>query len=249
MPFGLKNAPTFQRIVNHVLREFLHKFVIVYLDDFLIYSSSEEEHFHYLSLVFDKLFTAGILLSSSKCLFFQPEVHYLGHVLSYNSIRPSPRLVKAVAEFPAPTNAKETQRFLGLAGFFRKYIKNFSIIAALLTDNLKKHVTFVWTNAHQMSFEKLKSALVSDAVLGGFDPSLPTFLHTDACGIGLGSVLIQKNGDRQRVIGYYSRKFNEHEKRYMTTEQECLAIVDSLEHFHIYLYGIPFTVITDHSAL
>lgn len=250
MAFGLKTAPaTFQRIVNFVLKDFLFKFVIVYLDDFLVYSNSEEEHREHLKLIFEKLQQAGITLSLNKCKFFQTQIEYLGHTLSHKTIRPSKNLVNAVKQFPQPQSQKEIQRFLGLAGYFRKYIKKFSIIAAPLTDLLKNNTSFVWLNTHQNSFNSLKNSLVDDTLLSNFDPNLDTFLHTDACGIGLGSVLIQNDGKRDFVVGYYSRKFNEHEKRYHTTEQECLAIVDSLDHFHIYLYGSLFTIITDHSAL
>lgn len=143
MPFGLKNAPpTFQRIVNNVLRDFLFKFVIVYLDDFLVFSTSEEEHFQHLSQIFKKLSEAGFTLSPDKCIFFQPQIHYLGHLISHKSIRPSPNLVQSVQDFPRPLNQKEVQRFLGLSGYFRKYIPNYSIVAAPLTDLLRKNVSF-----------------------------------------------------------------------------------------------------------
>lgn len=250
MPFGLKTAPaTFQRIVNSVLKEFLFKFVIVYLDDFLVFSDSESEHREHLTLIFQKLSQAGITLSFNKCIFFKDKVSYLGQIVSHKSIQPSKSLVDSVKNFPTPLDQKDVQRFLGLSGYFRKYIKNFSVIASPLFDLLKKDNTFVWLNQHEQAFKSLKDALISDSLLSNFDPGLPSFLHTDACGIGLGSVLIQNDGKRDHVVGYHSRKFNQHEIKYHTTEQECLAIIDSLDHFHIYLYGTPFTIVTDHSAL
>lgn len=250
MPFGLKNAPpTFQRIIHHILKQFLFKFVVAYLDDFLVFSLSEEEHFHHLQLVFQKLAEYNVTLSLNKCYFFQKEVHYLGHLTSHQSFRPSPNLISSIGKFPHPTDIKSVQRFIGLSGYFRKFIPGYSVTAAPLTDLLKKNSAFVWVNKHEDAFKKLKTALTSDAVLGGYDHRLPTYLHTDACGIGLGAMLVQTDQGRERVIGYFSCKFNEQQRRYHTTEQECLAVVDSIQHFHIYLYGIRFIVITDHSAL
>ena len=251
MPFGLKNAPsTFQRVVQKVLGNLLWHGCINYLDDIIIYSTTFEEHLSLLEEVFTRLRTANVKLKISKCHFAKQEVEYLGHIIGYNTIMPHPNKLKAVQEFPQPQSVQQLQRFLGLTGWYRRFIPNYSRHAYPLTQLLKKKQSFIWSDAQQNSFNTLKEKLTSRPVLAIFNPSNPCELHTDACKIGIGAILSQKDENgHDHVIAYYSRKLNPHEQNYHTSEQECLAVVDAIEHFHVYLQGVSFTVISDHAAL
>jgi transposase InsO family protein len=169
----------------------------------------------------------------------------LGHIIRHDSIRPAPSHIKAVVDFPQPENAKQLQRFLGIANYVRRFISHFSTTAAPLTQLLQKDAPFHWGSAQKEAFKALKSALTSEPVLKIFDPSLPVELYTDASLVGIGAVLMQD----KHPIGYYSRKLNKHEANYTTSELECLAVVNAVEHFHVYLDGNKFIIFSDHSAL
>lgn len=248
MPFGLKNAPsTFQRIIQNVLGSLLNNGTINYLDDIIVYSETLEQHFELLSTIFQRLKQHNIKLKLSKCTFVQPEVEYLGHVISFNSVKPSSRQVKAVTDFPEPKNVTEIRRFLGLAGFYRRFIPNFASIAEPLTRLTRKNIDFAshWQLEQLTAFNKLKKLITQPPVLTIFDPELPCQLHTDASSIGIGATLIQNN----HPVAFFSRRLSDSESKYDATHLECLAAVNSIEHFHIYLYDNPFDLITDHSAL
>ena len=247
MPFGLACAPfTFQRILQKTLGSYHNNGAINYLDDIILYSPNEAEHITLLRNVLKLLINANIKLKRSKCQFGLTEVEYLGHIISQNSVKPSPFKIKAVKDFPEPRNTKQTQQFLGLCNYFRKYIKNYTEIAYPLMKLLKKDVKFDYLNEEQLkSFNELKSQLTSEPVLKIFNPNDPIELHTDASGIGIGAVLIQLG----HPIAYFSRRLNEHQEKYSASELECLAMVEAIEHFEVYLSGVHFTVVSDHSAL
>ena len=251
LPFGLKNAPaTFQRTIRQVLGDLYLKGVIPYFDDIIVYSEDIQSHYQLLDKIFQKLINANIKLRKEKCKFVQTQVEYLGFIISHGQQRPAPKKLKAVKEYPEPASTKEVQRFLGLAGWYRRFIPKFSRIAEPLTRLLRKGADFIWTEHQQSAFNKLKELLTSEPVIGIFDPSKPVIIHTDASGIGLGAILMQPNDEnKNHVIAYHSRRFNQHEARYSAPEQEMLAVVEALEHFHVYTEGTHVDVYSDHRAL
>jgi hypothetical protein len=228
LPMGLKNAPSlFERIIQKTLAELLWNGVINYLDDFIVYTETFEQHIELLKKVFEKLRTANIKLKLSKCNFAKSEVEYLGHIISENTIKPSPNKIRVVKEFPQPKNLKKIQRFLGLTGYYRKMIQNYTEIAYPLTQLTRKDNPFIWTEIHTKSFNALKDKLTSEPVLTVYDPKTPCELHTDASKTGIAGILMQRDKDNNpKVIAYYSRRLNTHEENYSVSEQELLAVVN-----------------------
>ena len=251
LPFGLKNAPaTFQRIVREVLGELLDHGVIPYFDDIIVYSETIPEHLRLLYRVFLKLKQANVRLRYEKCRFGQPEVEYLGFVVSHGKQKPSPAKTSSVANYPTPTSVKAIQRFIGLANYYRRFVPNFSRIAEPLTRLTRKNTEFVWGPEQQSSFDSLQRALTTEPVIAIYDPSKPVVLYTDASKIGIGAVLMQKDQDNHNhVVAYFSRRLNQHEANYSASELEVLAVVDSLEHFHVYVHGRHTHIFSDHAAL
>ncbi|UYV65175.1 K02A2.6-like [Cordylochernes scorpioides] len=251
MPFGLKNAPsTFQRIIQHIIGNLLWNGVCNYQDDILIYSSTFKDHIELMKKIFDKLKENNIKLKLKKCSFAKQEIRYLGHIIGHNKIKPDPEKTKAINEFPQPKTVKQVRQFLGLAGYYRKFIPKFSEIADPLTSLTRKNKLFKWTTEVNKSFQELKSHLSTDPVLSTYDPSLPCKLYTDASKLGIGAILAQIGNDNQEhVISYYSGKLLPHQQNYSAFELECFAVVQSVEYFEVYLENNTFEVITDHSAL
>ncbi|UYV75361.1 hypothetical protein LAZ67_12003633 [Cordylochernes scorpioides] len=251
MPFGLKNAPsTFQRIIQHIIGNLLWNGVCNYQDDILIYSSTFKDHIELMKKIFDKLKENNIKLKLKKCSFAKQEIRYLGHIIGHNKIKPDPEKTKAINEFPQPKTVKQVRQFLGLAGYYRKFIPKFSQIADPLTSLTRKNKLFKWTTEVNKSFQELKSHLSTDPVLSTYDPSLPCKLYTDASKLGIGAILAQIGNDNQEhVISYYSGKLLPHQQNYSAFELECFAVVQSVEYFEVYLENNTFEVITDHSAL
>ena len=212
MPFGLTGAPSsFQRLMDHILREF--PFVSRYIDDILIHSLTMELHIHHLKLVLEKLRKANLTLRGRKCKIGQPEVYYLGHVFSKSGMRPDGSKIKAVRDWPQPTDASDIRRFLGLASYYRRYIQNFSDVAAPLSQLTQKGVLFCWSEACERAFLALKTKLTQAPILAY--PQLcqtasPFVLQTDASDVGLGAVLEQD----KKVIAYASRTLTKPEKHY-----------------------------------
>ena len=250
LPFGLKNAPaTFQRILQKVLGKLLYKGAINYLDDIIIYSKTFEEHLQLLQQVFALLKQHNIKLKLSKCHFAQTEVQYLGYIIGTDGIKPSPEKITAVQKFPTPLNIRDVRRFLGLANYYRRFINQFSIITKPLTNLLKKETKFYWNNEHEIAFQTIKNILIKEPVLGIYDNEKECTLYTDASKIGIGATLTQKDDKgTEHPIAYFSKSLNEHQGNYTAFELECLAVVEAVEHFEVYL-SKPFKVITDHSAL
>lgn len=254
MPMGLKGAPaTFQRIIQTILADLLYSCVINYLDDLIIYSDNEEDHFKHLNMVFEKLKSSGIKLKKEKCTFLRTSVEYLGMVISLDTIRPSPSKIKAIQSFPEPQSKRHVQRFLGLVNYLRKQIPQFTEKATSL-QALTGNQEFEWKDHHQKCFEALKRAITSESCLFMYDPLLETELHTDASAVRVGAVLIQvkkdqNGGPQHRPIAYFSQKLSAPQQKWNTTELEAYAVFLSVQHFQVYLSNGPFTVITDHSAL
>src|SRR6266511_2123677 len=250
LPFGLTNAPaTFMTLMNDVFREFLDDFVIVYLDDILIYSKTREEHLQHLHHVLQTLRKHHLYAKFSKCEIFKQKVEYLGHYISSEGISVDLRKVNAVKEWPMPSNVSELRSFLGLTSYYRKFIKSFSIIAAPLTMLLHKDQPYKWNEAQQLAFDELKRQLTSAPILLLPDPTKPFTVTTDASDIAIGAVLSQDQGRGDQPVAYESRKLSPAEQNYPVHEKELLAIVHAIKLWRTYLEGQKFTVITDHASL
>lgn len=254
MPFGLCNAPaTFQRLMNDTLRPFLNKFVCVYLDDIIIFSPDEESHAGHLDMVFDALRKEKFYAKKSKCEFYKSDIEFLGHVVSADGIMPNPEKVSTVRDWVPPTSRLGVMSFLGLAGYYRRFIKGFAKIAAPLTDLTGKNLLkFEWTPKCQTAFDTLKGALVSSAVM-----RVPTMddvfkVSTDACDIAIGAVLSQWCGESQcfRPVAYESSKLQGGQVNWSTREKEFKAIIHALKKWRHYLVGNKkFIIETDHQSL
>lgn len=251
VPFGLCNAPAiFQRAINKVLGNLRYGKVLAYMDDLLLPSSTFDLGLSNLREVLFSFKNAGLTLRLTKCHFFMEKVEYLGHEISKDGVRPGARKTEAVKSFPLPVNVHSVRQFLGLAGYFRKYIKDFATIAKPLTHLIKKDVQFSWGNEHQEAFEALKEKLVSRPVLAIYDPERQTEIHTDASKWGIAGILLQvQKDDTLKPVLYFSRQTNKHEQVYHSYELETMAVVESLKQFRIYLIGIEFKVITDCNAI
>ena len=203
MSFGLTNAPAyFMSMMNKVFMEFLDKFVVVFIDDILVYSKNEEEHKEHLRLVLEKLREHQLYAKFSKCDFWLKEVGFLGHVISGEGIAVDPSKVQSVTEWLAPTSVGEIRSFLGLAGYYRRFIENFSKIAKPMTELLKKDTKFKWTYECEACFQELKKHLVTARVLILPDIRKDFQVYCDASRLGLGGVLMQDG----RVVSYASRQ-------------------------------------------
>ncbi|KAJ9529315.1 hypothetical protein QJQ45_007999 [Haematococcus lacustris] len=254
LPFGLCNAPaTFQRLMNDIFRKELDDCVIVYLDDILIFSRNQQEHAQHLRRVLDLLQEHKLYAKLSKCEFGLDNTEFLGHIISSAGIACDPAKVAAVETWPVPTTVHDVRSFLGLANFYRRFIKNFSDIAAPLTaltqaDGHDKQGKVTWTSTQQSAFDALKHALTTAPVLIAPDPTQPYTLRCDASGIGIGAVLTQGTGPAERVVAYHSRKLLPAERNYPTHEQELLSLVEALKVWRHYLLGVNFTLLTDNWA-
>jgi len=225
MPFGLCNAPgTFQHYMNDTFREFLDKFLIIYLDDLLIYSDTLAEHKKHVRMILERLQEAGLCLKPSKCQFHVQEVAFLGFVVGPKGVRMDPTKVEAITSWPAPRSVHDVRVFLGLANFYRRFIKNFSKMATPLTALLKKNRRFRWTQEAQSSFDELKVAFTSAPILRHFNPSLPTVVEADASDYAQGGVISQRDPETGELhpIAFWSRKFNPAELNYEIYDKEML---------------------------
>jgi hypothetical protein len=221
VPFGLSNAPiVFMCLMNGIFRNYLDKFVIVFLDDILIYSKSEEEHEHHLRLVLQVLREHQLYAKLSKCSFYQEQIHYLGHIISEQGIAVDPEKIEAIRGWPTPRNVSEVRYFMGLVGYYKIFIAGFSKISHPITSLQKKGIKFEWTTECEENFNLLKELLTSAPILKIVDPNESFVVCTDACKEGLGGVLTQ-NG---HVIGYESRKLKEHERNYATHDLELVPL-------------------------
>lgn len=250
MPFGFVNAPAiYQRSIDKALGDLKGTKAFVYLDDVLVPSISVDEGLTNLNEVLNALSTHGFALNYDKCKFFALETEYLGVTLSAGSVRPSARKINALTQAPLPTDVKSVRQFMGLASYFRRFIKGFSEIAAPITALLRKNIVFQWSpdceNARQLIINKLTDS----PVLRIYNPDLNCELHTDASAVGLGAALLQNESGVVRPVAYFSRRTTDYESRYHSYDLETLAIVEAVEHFRVYLYGVHFTIFTDCNAV
>lgn len=252
MPFGLANAPAvFQRMMNRVLGSARFTEAMVYIDDVLIYGKSVEECLERFERVIQLIEKANLSLNLAKCEFLQDKINYLGYEISTAGVRPGDKKVQSVVDFPCPTNAHSVRQFLGLVGYFRKFIRNFASVAHPLNKLLRKGVEWVWSEDQDEAFRALKGTLVDRPILAIYDSAADTELHTDASRIGIGGILLQRTGtsDPFRPVAFYSRQTSPEEKNFHAFELETLAVVCSLKKFRVYLLGQNFKIVTDCSAL
>ncbi|CAO2200139.1 unnamed protein product [Urochloa humidicola] len=246
MPFGLTNAPaTFQAVMNTIFQPLLRKCVLVFVDDILIYSKSLEEHQEHLQAVFQILHKHRLLLKKSKCSFAQASLEYLGHIISGQGVSTDPSKIQAVKDWPTPKDVKQLRGFLGLSGYYRKFIQHYGVISRPLTDLLKKNTPFIWTEQLQQSFDSIKQALISAPVLALPDFTKEFIVETDASALGIGAVLMQQG----HPIAYLSKSLGIKAQGLSTYEKECLALILAVTKWKSYLQHRPFTILTDHRSL
>ena len=250
-PQGISNAvPTFQRTMELLLRGLLGVCVLVYLDDIIVYSQTFDQHVKELKSVLARVREAGMTLKLRKCRFGWDSVEYLGHMITDQGIRVCEDKVLAVRAFPVPTGVTKVRSFLGIANFYRRFIRGFSLVARPLYDLTKKAVPFHWGRPEQDAFDGLKDALTTAPVLVHPDFAKPFELHVDASDYGGGAALVQRDEKNcERPVAYWSLIFNSAQRNYSTIEREALAMIKALEYFRPYLFGRPVTVLTDHSPL
>jgi hypothetical protein len=245
MPFGLSNMPVmFQALMNDVLNPYLRRFVLVFFNDILIYSSSWAEHLQHLAIIFNELRAHRLHLKRLKCLFGTTSVAYLGHVISAEGVAMDANKVTAVAAWPPPQSPRALCGFLGLAGYYRKYIRDFGLIAAPLTRLLRRDA-FAWDAEANEAFQALQRALTTGPVLQMPDFDSPFVVDRDASGIGFGAVLHQGEGPQ----AFFSRPFIARHHKLMAYKRELIGLVQAMGHWQPYLWGRPFRVRTEHYSL
>lgn len=250
MPFGLKNAPaTFQRIMDSILRGIQNEKCLVYLDDIIVYSTSLQEHIERLRSVFTRLRESNFKIQLDKSEFLRREVAYLGHIVTPDGVKPNPEKIKAIKNYPIPKTTKQIKGFLGLLGYYRKFINNFAKITKPLTKCLKKGAKIEHNPEFVDCFEYCKNLLTNEPILQYPDFSQPFNLTTDASNVALGAVLSQGPIGQDLPVAYASRTLNDSEMNYSTIEKECLCLVWATKYFRPYLFGRKFNIITDHKPL
>ncbi|GJP30150.1 hypothetical protein CLOM_g22621 [Closterium sp. NIES-68] len=250
MPFGLMNAPsTFQLTMNSVFRDLLDKCVIVYLDDILIHSKTQEQHLKDLEQVFRQLQENRLITKGSKCEFLKSELEFLGHVVRADGIKIDRKKITTIRDWKPRTNLQELQSFLGFVNYVWRFIPNMAGITGPLTDLLRKGTLFEWGEKQQTAFDELRNFLTSPPVLRIADPSRPFEVLTDASDFAIGAILLQDFGDGLQPIAYESRKLQAAERNYPVHDKEMLAIVHAFKVWRCYLTGADVTVLTDHKSL
>jgi hypothetical protein len=250
MPFGLHSAAgTFQALVDRLFTPDLEPYVFAYLDDIVISTPDFETHVRVLDEVFRRLLKAGLTLKEAKCEFCKSELKFLGYVVNRQGLNVDPLKVSAVLDMPRPKVVRDVRRLIGMMSWYRRFVPNFSTMVAPLTNLTKKKTRFVWSTECERAFSEVKNALISAPILSCPDFNHPFTLQCDASDIGIGAVLTQNFDGNERVICYLSRALSLTERKYSTTEKECLSVIYAIERLRCYLEGTRFTVITDHYSL
>jgi hypothetical protein len=251
MPFGLCNAPaSFQRMMNEVFSDMIGTNLLVYIDDVTIYSDTFEEHIKALTQVFRRLREKGLFIKPSKCTFATDSIQLLGFTIDNKGIRTDAEKVSAVVKFPRPTDRTTMRAFLGLANYYRRFIKDYAMITRPLNHLLRNDQDFYWTSEQTEAFRTVKLKLCTEPILARPDWNKLFTLYTDASAIGLGAVLSQKDDQgKEHPVIYWSKATNRAQSNYGPTQLECLAVVQAVKKLRHYLVGRYFEVVTDHAAL
>jgi hypothetical protein len=251
MSMGLANASaTFNRVLERILTGIPPELCVLYIDDVLVHAPTCDEMFGRLRIVLDRIKKAGLKFKPNKCFLFRRQVAFLGHQVSGDGVKPDPEKTKVVEKWPQPRCTKDVRAFLGLCGYYRRFVAKFADIARPLYRLTEKDQDFSWPEEAQLAFQRLKDMLCNAPILAYPDISRPFTLDCDASNEGLGAVLSQVGDDgSERPVAYHARAFSKTEKRYCVTRRELLACVGSIKHFHHYLMGAPFVVRTDHNSL
>lgn len=246
IPFGLTTAPaTFQSVMNIILSSLLRKCVLVIVDDIFIYSKSLEEHLQHLQTVFQILHKHQLKVKRSKCSFAQQRLAYLGHIISPNGVSTDTEKIQTVKSWLVPVSVKGLRSFLGLAGYYCKFVRNYGVLSKPLTNLLKKGQLYLWTSETDKAFEALKQALVTAPVLAMPNFRQPFVVETNASDKGIGAVLMQDN----HPIAFLSRALGPRQQGLSTYEKESLAIMLAVDHWRSYLQHAEFFIKTDHRSL
>ncbi|GKE41605.1 putative reverse transcriptase domain-containing protein, partial [Tanacetum coccineum] len=246
MPFGLTNAPTvFMDLMNRVCKPYLDKFVIVFIDDILVYSKDEEEHRKHLKIILELLKKDRLYAKFSKCDFWLDLVQFLSHVIDRDGVHVDPAKIEAIKNWDAPTTPTEVRQFLGLAGYYQRFIEGFSLISKPLTKLTQKNKKYEWGKEEEEDFQTLKQKLCSVPILALPEGTEDFVMYCDASLKGYGAVLMQ----REKVIAYASRQLKVHEENYATHDLELGAVIFALRLWRHYLYGTKCVVFTDHKSL
>lgn len=255
LPFGWKNSPAwFQKMMNQVLNPYLGIFCNVYIDDIIVYSKTQEEHRQHLSQVLSALSSAKLKVNFKKSEFFQTQVVFLGRVFNGSTKSTKEESVARISQLVKPYDVHSLRVFLGLAGHFRAFIKDYALKTKCLTRLTQKDVIFDWTEECERAYRDMVQAISSDPILSLPDFTLPFELNTDASHYGTGAVLYQRDAKQPahkqlRVVGYHSYTFSKSELNYTTTEKEAMAVLKAVHYFRSYVEGAPFKLFTDHQAL
>ncbi|XGW20173.1 hypothetical protein V3C99_003753, partial [Haemonchus contortus] len=257
LPFGLASSPAaFQRLMHSVLHSLQGDEVSCYLDDIIVATATKERHMVVLGKVLERLRLEKLKLNPKMCILMEPKVEFLGHVLDKDGLHADPKKISAIREYPTPQTRSELKTFLGMCSYYRKFILRFSKIAAPLHEMTSQGTKFEWTKSRTDAFETLKEALTSTPVLaqpdieGARSGARPFCIHTDASYSGVGAVLSQKGDDNfLHPIFFASKGLNKSERNYHITDLEALAVVTALRRFHMFVYGLPIHVYTDHQPL
>ena len=250
MPFGLTNAPaTFERMMEKVLSGLHWETCLIYLDDIMVFGASFEQHLERLEEILNRISKAGLKLNPAKCQLFQHSVEFLGHIVSEFGVATCPDKIKAVSEWPIPRCVKEVRGFLGFCGYYRRFVRGFSMIASPLYKLTEIDRKFIWDEDCTEAFQELKSSLTHAPILSFPTPDGQIIVDTDASGYGLGIVISQLQEDQEKVLLYDSVALDRAERNYCVTRRELLAIVTAVKKFHHYFYGRSVKIRTDHKSL
>lgn len=251
MAMGLCNAAaTISELVQNVFGCELEPWAFHYIDDFIIATNTFEEHLEVLRKVAQKLREAKLQINTEKSRFCMSRIVFLGYVIDRDGIQPDPERVRPITELPSPKTVRDVRRLIGMAGWYRRFIHNFSSITAPISDLIKKSKEkVVWTDEAENAFIQLKTALISAPILATPDFTLPFQVECDASDLGMGAVLTQIQNGEEKVIAYMSKKLTATQQKYHVTERECLAVITAIEKFRQYIEGVKFTVVTDHASL
>lgn len=253
MPFGLTNAPaTFQTMINEVLREFVDMFVVVYLDDILIFSKNLEKHKEHVHQVLQRLMSNNLLVEPEKAAFHVQQVDFLGYRIRPNEIAMDPKKVATVKDWPVPKDVRDVRAFLGFVNFYRRFMLGYGKKSLPLTDLTKASKIFEWTDKCQQAFEEIRDAILMEPILRMPQPELPWIMETDASDYALGAALSQLHSDgKLHPVAYFSKKLHGPELNYQIHDKELMAIIEAFKEWRVYLSGTPepVKVYTDHKNL